>query len=101
MMDIETQVKAADIATHLRTHDDQETRDAGAAIIDILLVGYVEEGEMFAEMAETANKSLALAQEAAAMLRAIKEFAMLSPNSTYTRAIMEMFGERVPDADDA
>jgi hypothetical protein len=99
-MDIETQVKAADIATRLRTHDDQETRDAAASIIDILLVGYVEEGEMFAEMTETANKALALAQEASAMLRAVKEFAMLSPHSTYTRALMEMLGEKVPDADD-
>ena len=100
MMDIETQVKAADIATHLRTHDDQATRDAAASIIDILLVGYVEEGEMFAEMAETANKSLALAQEAAAMLRAIKEFAMLSPNSMYTRDLLAMLGEMgMPDGD--
>jgi hypothetical protein len=97
VMDIETQVKAADIATHLRTHDDQATRDAGADIIDILLVGYVEEGEMFAEMTETANKAIALAQEASRMLRAVKDFAMLSPNSTYTRALMEMFGEALPD----
>lgn len=100
MMDIETQVKAADIATHLRTHDDQETRDAGAAIIDILLVGYVEEGEMFAELAENANKALTLAREASAMLHAVQDFARLRPNSMYTRDLLAMLGEMgMPDGD--
>ena len=100
MMDIETQVKAADIATHLRTHDDQATRDAGADIIDILLVGYVEEGEMFAEMTDTANKSLALAREAAAMLHAVQDFARLRPDSMYTRDLLAMLGEMgMPDVE--
>lgn len=100
MMDIETQVKAADIATHLRTHDDQATRDAAASIIDILLVGYVEEGEMFAELAENANKALTLAREASAMLHAVQDFARLRPNSMYTRDLLAMLGEMgMPDGD--
>jgi hypothetical protein len=98
-MDIETQAKAADIATHLRTHDDQATRDAAASIIDLLLVGYVEESEMFAEMAENARKAIALAEEASAMLRAVREFAQLRPRSIYTRELLTMMGETIPDGE--
>lgn len=96
-MDATARQQALDIAADLRRHG----QAPGAAIIEILIGGYESQEVISRQALESAEKAIALAREATDMLNAVKTLVMLSPDSAYSRALMEIMGEPVGVPDGA